>query len=392
MSLPLYMKDFFGYPSGLLIGTLLGFAFGFVLERAGFGRSTILAAQFYFKDTRVLKVMFSSIVTALLGMTILSGLGILDMGSLRVPPTFLWPQLVGGLLLGAGFIISGCCPGTGVVAMASGKLDGAAAIFGVVVGSVLFGFLFPLYPDFYMSGSMGVVRFPELFGLPQAVLALGVALMAMGAFVGAEKMEKITATKENTPVPPGAPSTRRRVFTLFAAASLAGLVTILLPAPERGGAAEPLIGKITPLELARIGVEDPTSVYLVDLRYPAAEPERRIPGAFSLDEEDREADFLATLPPTRKLVLYREGTIENLPASAADFDGEVLVLEGGYRAFADEILTAPVIGETPDEAEFADHRLRSALFAHYTGSEAEAAPRLPPKKVKRLSQKKSDGC
>lgn len=391
MSLPLYMKDYFGYPSGLLIGTLLGFAFGFVLERSGFGRSTILAAQFYFKDTRVLKVMFSSIVTALLGMTILSGLGVLDMDSLRVPPTFLWPQLVGGLLLGAGFIISGYCPGTGVVAMASGKLDGAAAIFGVVAGSVLFGFLFPLYPDFYTSGSMGVVRFPELIGLPQAILALGVALMAMGAFVGAEKMEKITAKKENAPVPPGAPSTRRRVFALFAAASLAGLVTILLPAPEKGGA-EPLCGKITPLELARIGVEDPTSVYLVDLRYPAAEPEQRIPGSYALAEEDREAAFLATLPPTRKLVLYGEGAIEKPPAAAADYGGEVLLLEGGYRAFADEILTAPVMGGSPDTAEIADHRLRSALYAHYTGSEAEAAPRLPPKRVTRPSQKKSDGC
>ena len=62
------------------------------------------------------------------------------------------------------------------------------------------------------------------------------------------------------------------------------------------------------------------------------------------------------------------------------------------NVFADEILTAPVIGDSPDEAEIADHRLRSALFAHYTGVEAEAAPRLPPKKVKRLSQKKSDGC
>ena len=42
-----------------------GFGFGFVLERSGFGRASVLAAQFYFTDMRVLKVMFSSIVTAL---------------------------------------------------------------------------------------------------------------------------------------------------------------------------------------------------------------------------------------------------------------------------------------------------------------------------------------
>ena len=101
MTLPLYMKDFFSYPTGLFMGTLIGFAFGFVLERSGFGRGTVLAAQFYFKDMRVLKVMFSAVVTALLGMTILSGVGVLDMSDVQVPPTFLWPQLFGGLLLGA---------------------------------------------------------------------------------------------------------------------------------------------------------------------------------------------------------------------------------------------------------------------------------------------------
>ena len=66
-ALPLYMKDAFGEPVGFVLATLLGFGFGFVLERSGFGRANVLSAQFYFTDTRVLKVMFSAIVTALLG-------------------------------------------------------------------------------------------------------------------------------------------------------------------------------------------------------------------------------------------------------------------------------------------------------------------------------------
>ena len=66
--LPLYPHDVFGFPTGLLIGTLIGFAFGFVLERAGFGNAKNLAAQFYLTDTRVLKVMFSAIATASAGM------------------------------------------------------------------------------------------------------------------------------------------------------------------------------------------------------------------------------------------------------------------------------------------------------------------------------------
>ncbi len=38
-----------------------------MLERGGFGSARILAAQFYFSNMRVLKVMFTAIVTAMLG-------------------------------------------------------------------------------------------------------------------------------------------------------------------------------------------------------------------------------------------------------------------------------------------------------------------------------------
>ena len=111
--LPLYPHDVFGFPTGLLLGTLIGFAFGFVLERAGFGNAKNLAAQFYLTDTRVLKVMFSAIATACAGIGLLSGFGVLDLSLLTVPETFLGPHVVGGLLLGIGFIVSGYCPGTG---------------------------------------------------------------------------------------------------------------------------------------------------------------------------------------------------------------------------------------------------------------------------------------
>ena len=143
MTLPLYMKDFFGYYSGLAIATAIGLAFGFVLERSGFGRASILAAQFYFTNMRVLKVMFTSIVTTLLGMTILAGAGVLDMSALSIPATFLWPQLAGGLLLGMGFIVSGYCPGTGLACAAAGRLDGLIAIIGMLTGALVFILIHP---------------------------------------------------------------------------------------------------------------------------------------------------------------------------------------------------------------------------------------------------------
>ena len=49
----------FGHSAGTIVTLVIGFFFGFVLERAGFGNAGNLAAQFYLYDMRVLKVMFT---------------------------------------------------------------------------------------------------------------------------------------------------------------------------------------------------------------------------------------------------------------------------------------------------------------------------------------------
>ena len=85
----------------------IGFGFGFALERAGFGNSTKLAAQFYLHDMTVLKVMFTAIVVAMVLIFWASALLFLDVDRLYVNPTYMWPGILGGLLLGMGFIVGG---------------------------------------------------------------------------------------------------------------------------------------------------------------------------------------------------------------------------------------------------------------------------------------------
>jgi uncharacterized membrane protein YedE/YeeE len=158
MSLPIESLTTSHREIGLVAAVIIGFGFGFVLERAGFGRSTKLAAQFYGHDMTVFKVMFGAIVTASLGLVIASGLGAIDLRALAegaASATYIGPMIVGGLLLGAGFIISGYCPGTSLVASASGNVDGMVALFGIVVGSVLYGEIYPLIEGFHSSGDQG---------------------------------------------------------------------------------------------------------------------------------------------------------------------------------------------------------------------------------------------
>jgi hypothetical protein len=172
-----------------VIAVVLGFFFGFFLERAGFSSALKLTDQFYFKDFSVLKVMFSAIIVAMLGIVYFSALGWLDLGQLFIPPTFLWPQLLGGLLLGAGFIVGGYCPGTSIAAAAIGKLDALFFIAGVLFGIFGFGTVYSRIHGFFMSGSLGALTIPQWLDVNAGLIALGVTAVALAAFWAAEMSE-----------------------------------------------------------------------------------------------------------------------------------------------------------------------------------------------------------
>src|SRR6476469_9840586 len=121
---PFYELGRFGDGMSFVIAVLLGIAFGWFLERGGMGNARKLSGQFYLTDLSVLKLMFSAIVTAMLGLFWLSWAGLLDLSRVYVPETFIAPQLVGGLVFGVGFATGGLCPGTSCVAAATGRGDG----------------------------------------------------------------------------------------------------------------------------------------------------------------------------------------------------------------------------------------------------------------------------
>jgi hypothetical protein len=104
---PFELDGFMGGVGVYLVYLLIGIGFGATLEMAGFADSRRLAAQFYFKDLTVLKVMFTAIVTAMTLVFLASALQLLDYNVIWVNPTFLIPGIVGGLVMGVGFIIGG---------------------------------------------------------------------------------------------------------------------------------------------------------------------------------------------------------------------------------------------------------------------------------------------
>ena len=184
-----------------LIYLLIGFFFGFVLEIAGFASSRKLAAQFYFKDMTVLKVMFSAIVVAMVGIFWAASVGLLDYNLIWVNPTYLLPGIVGGLIMGAGFIIGGFCPGTSLVSLATFKIDGLFFALGALFGIFVFGETVDSFAGFWNSTYLGRFTLPELFGVDAGVVVALVVVMALAMFLGAEKLESIFGDKPGLRAP-----------------------------------------------------------------------------------------------------------------------------------------------------------------------------------------------
>jgi rhodanese-related sulfurtransferase len=198
---PLPLAEIFGHWGSYAVYLVIGIAFGAVLEMAGFGNSRKLAAQFYFQDMTVLKVMFTGIIVAMVLVFAATAVGLLDYNLLWVNPTYLWPGIVGGLIMGAGFIIGGFCPGTSLVAMATLKKDGLFFVLGVLAGIFLFGETVDQFAIFWNSSYMGRFTLPELFGLPTGVVVLLVVLMALVMFWGGEKLEQHFGGKDPKKAP-----------------------------------------------------------------------------------------------------------------------------------------------------------------------------------------------
>ena len=392
MNLPLYMKDIFGYEAGLAWVVIVGFLFGFVLERAGFGRAQNIVAQFYFDDMRVLKVMFTAVATAAVGVGGLASVGVLDVGAITVPASFLWPEIVGGLMVGVGMVVSGYCPGTSVVASASGNFDGLAALGGILVGSLLFGIAFPAIEGFYLSTPLDQVMFPEILGVPRVVLAAGVVLMAVGVFLAGERLERLMAERNQTEPPPASPAVRNRVLGALAVLAALGLVT--LPMEGRTPSTPPpkAVSAISALELARALVQDASAYHLVDLRDRASCLAQTIPGAVCVPEGEQAGAFMVNLPSTRTLALFDQGDLIALPAAARAFGGPMITLTGGFDAFRRRVLTRPEPPPQPTRDNLAQYRLRSALHGEFTGARVALEPvEIQPMKVTR-TLKKGGGC
>ena len=224
--LPSFLAVSASNPWTYVLFAVIGFAFGFTLEMSGFGNSRKLAAQFYFTDLTVLKVMFTAIAVAMTLTFGAVGLGLLDFSQVWVNLTYVPSGILGGLIMGVGFIVGGFCPTTSLASASTGKIDGMFFVGGGFVGAFLFGETEKYFTQWYNNaGYYGRLTLMDVFHLPAGVVVLLVVLMALFMFWGAEQLERIFGKKDLTREP------KQRVYAAGTLVALA-LAVVFIGTPS----------------------------------------------------------------------------------------------------------------------------------------------------------------
>jgi hypothetical protein len=174
----------------LLLAILIGIGFGFSLEQAGFSSSRKLAGMFYGYDTTVIKVFFTAAIVALIGSQLLSYLGLLNLNLVFVNEFYVSASIVGGIIMGAGFIMGGFCPGTGLCALSIGKIDAMIFFLGGLTGAFLFAETYPYIQELANGSYKGPVKINEVFGISSGFFTLLLIAAAVVMFWLAELAEK----------------------------------------------------------------------------------------------------------------------------------------------------------------------------------------------------------
>ncbi|MGI9232446.1 MAG: DUF6691 family protein [Woeseiaceae bacterium] len=225
MIAPLAKTGVISAATNLWLAVLIGFIFGFALFHSGFTDGRRIAWAFYFKEVRVPIVMFSAIVTGMIGLWGLTLIGALDITLVYMLPTYLLPMAVGGLLFGVGMVTGGYCPGTAIASIATGKIDAVVFIGGFLLGSLVFGDFFPVWGDFYSSDYRGVFRLDQWLGIGLGTTVLILIIVAVaGSLLMLAVQHLVWGSTEKQPR-----KLMRLQVSLIAVAVLVGVVFSFFP-------------------------------------------------------------------------------------------------------------------------------------------------------------------
>ena len=162
----------------LLLGLVFGVVFGFLLQKGGVAHYDVLIGALLLEDFTVFQVMLSAILVGMVGVFAMHGLGLVK---LHPKALEVGPNIVGGLVFGVGFGLSGYCPGTGAAAIGQGNLDAVFAALGLLAGSFLYAEMSrPIERTLGKWGERGQWMLTDWVPAPKPVV-VGTAAVVLGA-------------------------------------------------------------------------------------------------------------------------------------------------------------------------------------------------------------------
>ncbi len=160
----------------VVIGLVMGVAFGFALEKGRVFEPGVIIGQMQFRTFTMLKMFLTALATGLVVLALLNGVwGV----ALHPKATQFVANLAGGALLGVGITLAGACPGTLLAQVGAGYKDAWFALAGAIAGAVAFGYAEPALRPLIGDGARKLTL-DQLLGLPfwAVALTLAVALIA----------------------------------------------------------------------------------------------------------------------------------------------------------------------------------------------------------------------
>ena len=120
---------------------LFGVVFGFVLSRSGAGDYDYIQGMFLFERFQLYGIIGTAVVVTSVGLWLIKRRGRTMAGApIEIERKSLNAgTVVGGVLFGVGWSITGMCPGPMFVNIGEGKVYAVAALAGALTGAALFG-------------------------------------------------------------------------------------------------------------------------------------------------------------------------------------------------------------------------------------------------------------
>lgn len=132
--------------TSIISAIVIGAAFGAVLDRIGATSPNWIGRMLSLRNLHLMKTILLAIGTGSVLMFAGQMAGLVDVGHMSVKTAYVG-VFIGGLLLGAGWAMSGYCPGTGVCAAAAGRKDAWFFLAGGLLGAAAYMVTYPFWKD-----------------------------------------------------------------------------------------------------------------------------------------------------------------------------------------------------------------------------------------------------